>query len=219
MTALLDSLIDFITTLAPADTFFWYDFNVRGLLAVVLVSLVCGSIGSQVVGNRMAFFSDALAHCAFAGFAFAFLLFLAFGLGQQQFLTWTMVIMVIFGVGIGLLIAYVTEFTGLPSDTIIGVFFTGAIGFGALFVRMAPRNNFDIESFIFGDPQSVRTTDLFFLLLLLLATMVFLGRLYNPLVLASVNPSLALSRNVPVRLCRYLFVMLLGLVINLCLFV
>ena len=28
---------------------------------------ICGMVGALVVGNRMAFFSDAMAHCAFAG--------------------------------------------------------------------------------------------------------------------------------------------------------
>src|SRR5436305_2884139 len=42
-------------------------FESQALTAVVLVSLICGAIGPMVVGNRMAFFSDAMAHCAFAG--------------------------------------------------------------------------------------------------------------------------------------------------------
>ena len=215
----VNALVLWLSQLAPANTFFSFEWNIRALCAIVMVSFICGAVGSQVVSNRMAFFSDALAHCAFAGIAFATLLFLAFGLGQEQFVNWMMLIMVCFGVVIGLLIAYVNETTGLPSDTVIGVFFAGAIGLGAVFIRMAPRANFNIESFIFGEPAAVRAGDLFFLLLLVLVTVVFLTRLYNPLVLASVNPSLALSRNVPVRLCRYLFVMLLGLVVNLCLFV
>ncbi len=215
----LDSLITWITQQAAPNSFFSFAWNIRFLIAVVMVSFVCGAIGSQVVGNRMAFFSDALAHCAFAGFALAFLLFLAVGLGQQQFLNWMMLIMVIFGVAIGLLIAFVNDSTGLPSDTVIGVFFAGAIGLGAVFARMARNPAFNIESFIFGDPQSLRTGDLLALFGLLLLTGVFLLKYYNQLVLASVNPSLALSRNVSVRLCRYLFVMLLGLVVNLCLFV
>ncbi len=39
--------------------------------------------------------------------------------------------------------------------------------------------------------------------------------MYNWLVLASASPSLALSRQVPVRLCRYLFIVLLALMVNL----
>ena len=48
-------------------------FLVKGVLAVVLVCLLCGLMGSLVVGNRMAFFSDAMAHCAFAGVALGYL--------------------------------------------------------------------------------------------------------------------------------------------------
>lgn len=234
LTSSLDSFFFWLSTFAPDMTFFSFDWNIRALCAIVMASFICGAVGSQVVSNRMAFFSDALAHCAFAGFALAFLLFLAFGFGlqsqvgmdpaervrvQQQFLNWTMVIMVCFGIAIGLLIAYVNDVTGLPSDTVIGVFFAGAIGLGAVFMRMARGGYFNIESFIFGEPAAVHASHLLFLLLLLLTTAVFLALFYNPLVLASVNPSLALSRNVPVRLCRYLFVMLLGFVVNLCLFV
>src|SRR5947199_7633624 len=60
---------------------FWLaDYSVlKGLLAVLLVGLICGAVGSLVVGNRMAFFSDALAHCAFAGVALGILLALGTG--------------------------------------------------------------------------------------------------------------------------------------------
>ena len=171
--AWLDSLIASINQLAPADTFFTYGFNLRAFVAIIMVSVICGAIGSQVVGNRMSFFSDALAHCAFAGLAVAFLLFLALGLAQAHLLNWMMLNMVVFGVGIGLLIAFVHDMTGLASDTVIGVFFAGAIGLGAVFARMIRNPVFNIESFIFGAPDKVRTIDLISLLLLLLVTVVF----------------------------------------------
>src|SRR5262245_14141999 len=65
---LQDAIFNFCN-LWPPNHFFAQPVNVQGLLAVLLVSLVCGAVGSLVVGNRMAFFSDALAHCAFAGVA------------------------------------------------------------------------------------------------------------------------------------------------------
>lgn len=215
----LDSLINQLSSNAAPLSFWSLSNNIRFLIAIVMVGVICGAIGAQVVGNRMAFFSDALAHCAFAGFAVAFLLFLLVGITQEQFINWIMLIMILVGVGVGLLIAFVHDTTGLPSDTVIGVFFAGAIGLGAVFSRMARNRAFNIESFIFGDPLTLRTVDLLYLCLLLLVAGLFLSIFYNFLVLSSVNPSLAMSRNVPVRLCRYLFVVLLGLVVNLCLFV
>src|SRR5688572_26016482 len=94
---LVERLTLFIADSAPEHTFLSFEYNVRALFAVILVSLTCGAIGALVVGNRMAFFSDALAHCAFAGFAVAFLLFVAFGLQQEMFRDWVMLIMVLVG--------------------------------------------------------------------------------------------------------------------------
>src|SRR6516165_6282309 len=59
----------------PPNTFFAEPANLRALIALVLVSLCCGAVGSLVVGGRMSFFSDALAHCAFAGVSIGFLVF------------------------------------------------------------------------------------------------------------------------------------------------
>jgi zinc transport system permease protein len=53
------------------------------------------------------------------------------------------------------------------------------------------------------------------LLALGIGTAIFLCVMYNWMVLASANPSLALSRQVPVRLCRYLFIVMLALMVNL----
>src|SRR5580658_7564988 len=53
---------------------FTYAFEFRAILSVLLVTAICGMVGALVVGNRMAFFSDAMAHCAFAGIALGILL-------------------------------------------------------------------------------------------------------------------------------------------------
>src|SRR5262245_4549586 len=71
----LDPLIERLARYFPERTFFSYEFNVRAMLALLLVGLCCGAVSSLVVAGRMAFFSDALAHCAFAGVSIGFLAF------------------------------------------------------------------------------------------------------------------------------------------------
>jgi zinc transport system permease protein len=216
MTSFVEDFITWFSQLFPDGSIYAYEFNCYALFGILLVSLVCGSIGALVVGNRMAFFSDALAHCAFAGFALGIIIFLIAGVAPHAIRENLTLVMVGFGIVIGLLIAFVREQTGLASDTVIGVFFAGAVGFGAIFTSVAANRRFlNIESIIFGDPQTIDAPYLIFLVVLLGITAVFLFRLYNDLVLASVSSSLALSRNVPVRLCRYLFVVLLGIIVNL----
>src|SRR5207248_4293048 len=166
---MLSSLVEWVDGLIIAFTHWWPDgsffarpWNIYSALAVTLVALICGAVGSLVVANRMAFFSDALAHCSFAGAACGLLLGLLLGTSDESFRQWIMMIMIVFGIAVGLLIAFVQEKSGLPSDTVIGVFFAGAIGLGAIFVKtVGSRKYFNLEAVLFVDPLTVTPGDLF----------------------------------------------------------
>jgi zinc transport system permease protein len=213
--------VRWVTTFFEPGTFFSFDFNVQAMLALVLVSLNCGMVGSLIVGSRMAFFSDALAHCAFAGVSIGFLIFDSIVLHynpKAEFWQWVTPIMVGFGILVGFGIAHVRTRTGLTSDTVIGVFFAGAIGLAAMLRKLInSRKLFNLEDFLFGHPILATTSDILALGLLTLVTIGLLAWMYNHLLLSSFNNSLAISRRVPVRLVNYVLVMLLALIVNLCL--
>src|SRR5205807_9123752 len=96
-------------------------------------------------------------------------------------------------VGVG--IVAVRQRTGLASDTVIGVFFAGAIGLAAMLRKLISRRNFfNLEDFLFGDPLTATSGDLIALAGLTLVTLAFLAWGYNHLLLGSFNNSLALSR-------------------------
>lgn len=220
LTSWLEQAIDALARLAPPGSIYENTFAIRALLSVMLVGLICGGVGSLVVGNRMAFFSDALAHCSFAGIALGFLTALFVGIvSERAFVEAAFLVMILFGILVGLAIAFVREKTTLASDTVIGVFFAGAIGFGAMMLKgIGRRRYFNPESFLFGaDPINIGAGDLLWLLALALVTALFLMVLYNQLLFTSFNPSLARSRNIRLRLCNYLFIALLALIVNLCL--
>ena len=61
-------MIDWL--LAPLQ----YEFMVRGLLAAIMVGIVCAVLGTYVVLRGMAFFGDALAHAILPGVAVAYLI-------------------------------------------------------------------------------------------------------------------------------------------------
>ena len=71
----LDQILNSFAANFSEGSFFNQVFNLRAMLALALVSLTCGAVGSMVVGSRMAFFSDALAHCAFAGVSLGYVIF------------------------------------------------------------------------------------------------------------------------------------------------
>lgn len=214
----LNSAIGFLARLAPADSVFSLEEVIRGLMAVLIVCTVCGVVGPMVVGNRMSFFSDALAHCAFAGVAIGLLVGLLSGAPKNgTYYQWGVpVIMVIFGILIGMAIAFVREQTSLANDTVIGVFFAGAIGFGAmLFKALNTRSFMTPESFLFGDPLYVTTEQLLVLIFLLILVALSLVLMHNALAFSSFNASLAHSRRIGLRLSNYVFIVLLALIVNL----
>ena len=51
-----------------------YPFMLRGILAAVMVGIVCATVGTYVVLRGMAFFGDALAHAILPGVAVGYLL-------------------------------------------------------------------------------------------------------------------------------------------------
>jgi manganese/iron transport system permease protein len=63
---------------------FTYDFMLRGLLASIIVGVVCAVVGVYVVLRGMAFFGDALAHAVLPGVALGYLL----GGGGRNTLFW-----------------------------------------------------------------------------------------------------------------------------------
>ena len=217
----LDQILNSFAANFSEGSFFNQVFNLRAMLALALVSLTCGAVGSMVVGSRMAFFSDALAHCAFAGVSLGYVIFELFILGarpKEEFWEWVTPIMVIFGIAVGAGIAYVRGQTGLASDTVIGVFFAFSLGFAAMLKNIInDRSVFSLEDFLFGDPLFVSASEILYMAGLAVFTWVFLFFFYNRMVFSSFNSSLALSRRYPVNLLYYLFVILLALIVNLCL--
>jgi len=214
----LNGGITFLRQLFPPQTMLWYDFNVRAMLAVVLISVICGAVGSLVVGNRLAFFSDALAHSTFAGVALGILLALLLRVSKDQFLHWTTLVMIVFGILTGLGIVFVREKTSQSSDTVIGVFFAGAVGLGAILLKIGSSTMFfPTDDFLFGSLASVKSSDLLALASLLVITFGLLAWMYNGLVFANFNTSLARSRRIPLQAFNYVFVALLAVTVNLCL--
>jgi zinc transport system permease protein len=215
LTVLIESLFQ-----ATSESLSVPRFNLNAFLAILLVSLICGLVSPLVIGSRMAFFSDALAHTALAGIAIGVLVLILLTdpgplLEDSPYFWAVPVVMVVFGGLVGLAIAYFRELTGQSADTIIGVFFALAAGFGVMLIpALNTRARFDPEKMLFGFPYSTQPEDFLFLSLVLVLTLVFLGWQFNALVFGGFNPTLAKSRGVRVRLSNYLFILLLAMVVN-----
>jgi zinc transport system permease protein len=185
---------------------FEYEFVINALLCALLIGPLLGVLGSMVMIKRMAFFSQAVGNAAMTGVAIGVLI------GESY--TSPYLSMFGFCVLFALTLKYTQHRTTLSNDTLIGVFLSISLAVGAsllLFVS-AKINTHVMESVLFGSILAVDHTDMN-VLLIVTATCALVGLpLYNSILLASLNPSLAHARGVPVRVVEYLFVVLVTLV-------
>ncbi len=180
-----------------------YSFMLNALLAVLLVTPLFGILGTMVVNNKMAFFSDAIGHSALTGIAIGVLL------GMQDPLTAMLAFAILLAIGISLVKA-----NGRSSpDTIIGVFSSTAVALGI--VILSRGGGFaKYSSFLIGDLLSISTQQILMLAIVLIAVLIFWFGFFNQLLLVSVNPSLARSRGVKVRGIEIAFSIIMAFVVT-----
>jgi zinc transport system permease protein len=214
MSELYQAIRDYLMALAFEGTLplsFQYGFVINALLCALLIGPVLGGVGTMVVTKRMAFFSQAIGNAAMTGVAIGVLL------GESY--TEPYVSMFGFCVLFGLVLQYTKGRTQISSDTLIGVFLSISLAVGAsllLFVS-ARVNTHILEAVLFGSVLTVSDTDMNVLLVTTAAVVALAIPLFNPLVLASFNPSLASVRGVKVKLVEYVFVLMITLLTVACL--
>jgi zinc transport system permease protein len=190
---------------------FTYQFVINALLCTVLIGPLLGALGTMIVVKRMAFFSQAVGNAALTGVAIGILL------GESY--TSPYISMFSFCILFGIALKYTQYRTNLSNDSLIGVFLSISLAFGAslLLYVSAKINTHVMESVLFGSILAVDYTDMNILLVVTVIAALVILPLYNQMLLASLNPSLAHARGVKERLLEYVFVVLVTIVTVACL--
>ena len=178
----LSQIYSLLNTILPFE-WLGYDFMKNAFLAVLLITPIFGILGTIIVNNRMAFFSDALGHGAFTGIAIGSVI----GIIQP---IWSAVV---FSVAFSVLITLIKNKTKTSTDTVIGVFSSAAIALGVVLVTSG---SISYNSYLVGDLLSISPLEVGILLILAVVIIVLWILFYNKVLLVSVNISLARSRGI-----------------------
>ena len=196
----MEMIYGFLETLPVS--MFQYDFMKNAFLASILIAPLFALLGTMVVNNKMAFFSDALGHSAFTGIGLGVLL------GMED----PLLAMLAFGIFLGLVITKVKSANMVSSDTVISVFSSAAMALGIV-ILSASGGFAKYSSYLIGDILTVGKNDLLTITIVLAAAYILWAVLYNQLLLLSVNRSLAASRGVKVMLVENIFVMMVAVAV------
>jgi len=193
---------DLVDMLLPFE---WtsYTFMKNALLAVLLVTPAFGLLGTMVVNNRLSFFSDAIGHSALTGIAIGTIA----GIGRPL---WSMLI---FSVVLSIVVLIVKRANTASTDTVIGVFSSTAVALGI--VLLSGSGGFNKYSvYLIGDLLDVTHVDLLMLAIMLFAVILLWLLIFNKLLIASINKSLAKSRGIHAELYDYIFTITIALIVT-----
>ena len=183
-----------------------YPFMVRGLLAVVMVGIVCATVGTYVVLRGMAFFGDALAHAILPGVAVGYLVS---GGARSPVFWWGLGTAVLTAIGIGAL----ARGAQVKEDTAIGIIFAGMFALGIALISTVRSYAVDLAHFLFGDVLGVSQGDLWLTGILGGIVLVTILVFYKEFLVLSFDPVLAVTLRLPSALLDYLQLVLIALAI------
>jgi ABC-type Mn2+/Zn2+ transport system permease subunit len=179
-----------------------YGFMWRGLLASVMVGVICSVLGSYVILQGMAFFGDALAHAVLPGVVVAYLLAWPLAVGA-------LVVGVLVALGIGAL----SQRGDVREDTAIGIIFAGSFALGVAMLSTVRSYAVDLAHILFGDVLGVSTSDLWVTFGLGGVVLLVIFLFYKEFTLLAFDPTLAVVLRLPAGFLRYLLLVLIAVTI------
>ncbi len=179
-----------------------YTFMKNALIAIILVSPIFAILGTMIVNNKMAFFSDALGHSAICGIA----------IGTMLGILNINISIIFFAVIFALLLNWVKNKTTYGADTIISVFSSIAIALGLAILTQSGNFN-KYSSYLVGDILSITNVEILYLFLTFIAVLTFWYLTFNKLNIISINRSIAKSRGINIKLIDNIFVVLIAIIV------
>jgi manganese/iron transport system permease protein len=179
-----------------------YGFMQRGLVAALLVGVVCAVMGTFVVLKGLAFIGDAVSHAAFPGLVIAYIIGAPLYIGGA-----------VAAVATALAIGLVTRRSRLRFDTSVGVLFAGTFAFGVMLFSTIKGYVTDLLGYLLGNVLGIGVGDLIQVAVLGAIVLVIVLLIRKELLFATFDPLGAAASGLPVAGLEYLLLALLGVTI------
>jgi manganese/iron transport system permease protein len=183
-----------------------YAFMQRGLIAAVLVGIVCAVVGTYVVLRGMAFFGDALAHAILPGVALGYLVS---GGAREPLFWWALGTSIVSALGIGA----ISKKAQIKEDTAIGIIFAGMFALGIALISTVRSYAVDLSHFLFGDVLAVSAHNLWTTGIFSALVIFTIFAFYKEFLTLSFDPVLATTLRMPVGLLNNLLLVLIAVTI------
>lgn len=180
---------------------FTQNFFINSLIAIVIVSLVTGALGSFMIWQRLSYLGDSLSHSSLLGIALA----LIFKISPSISI---MLIAIAFAILLSL------NFNRLYSvDTILNIVTNVVLSSSLILMSFLPSGNSGIISSLFGDVLTLEQSDIVLIFLISVVVALILTFRWHYWLIISINQDLAIVEKVNVNLVRLEFLITLAIFI------
>ncbi|HHJ36333.1 MAG TPA: hypothetical protein ENJ87_11255 [Gammaproteobacteria bacterium] len=179
-------------------------FILYALLAGIALALVAAPLGCIVVWRRMAYFGDTLAHAALLGVALSIALQVLPVMGVTAV-----------GILLASLLYWLEQQRDLSTDTLLGILSHSALASGLIVVSLlqAQGQNINLMAYLFGDILAIDQGELVWMYIGVFIILSVFTWLWPAMISIAVNEELASIDGVDVNRDKFIFMLLLALVI------
>ncbi|CAQ54280.1 putative cation ABC transporter [Wolbachia endosymbiont of Culex quinquefasciatus JHB] len=180
---------------------FTQSFFINSLIAVIMISLVTGALGSFMIWQRLSYLGDSLSHSSLLGIALA----LIFNISPSVSI---MLIAIMFAILLSL------NFNKLYSaDTILNIVTNVVLSSSLILMSFLPSGNNSIISSLFGDILMIDQSNIISIFLTsVIVTLILIFR-WRYWLMISINQDLATVEKVHVNFVRLEFLIILAIFI------
>jgi zinc/manganese transport system permease protein len=180
-----------------------YDFMRHAFVAGIIIANVCALISVFVVLRRTAFAAHALGHMSITGAAIGAVLGIP--------VIWSQIVLnVISAIVMGLMGDLVKK-----NDLAVGIVLTFVLGIGAYFLFLF-QNSYagGVLNILFGDILTVSSKQIITLAIIAAVVIIIFLIWMRPLIFATIDPIIAVSKNVSTRFLALVFLILMALTVS-----
>lgn len=177
-----------------------FEFMRNAVLSGIIISILCGIIGTLVVVNRLVFMTGGIAHAAYGGVG------LAVYAGISPFLGAS-----IFSLITSIIIGVVTLREKSRADSVIGVLWATGMATGIILIDLSSGYNVDLMSYLFGSILSVPKGEILISAVFTGLVIAWVCFFYKELIAVSYDEEFSFVMGIPVRLFYFFILIFTGL--------
>ncbi|MBE9116649.1 metal ABC transporter permease [Lusitaniella coriacea LEGE 07157] len=172
-----------------------FEFMCNALIIGVLMSILCGVVGSYLVVEHMSLMGNVISHSVLPGLSIAF--FFDINLSFGAFIAGTLS---------ALVVAWIRTQSRLNVDTAMALVLSSFLALGVLLIHLLRTNRIDLNQLLFGDILGVVRGDIWQVLIITLAILAIVTLFYPEILYYTFDPLGAQASGLPVNWIYFGFI-------------